>query len=304
MTSMHHAILGPGGIGGLIGACLVHAGERVTMVVRPNALADFPNHLHLESTFGTFDVPVERASSVPPADVLWITVKAAQLAEGLRSVPDAKVVGTVVPLLNGIDHIAILSDRFGAEKVIPATIAGESERVAPGRISHPSPFSRLNVAERGRDRLAGTLAKLQEIGFTCRFVADEATLIWSKLAMLAPVALSTSAAAAPIGGVVDDPQRRRELEACVQEVCAVATAEHAKVDAAATLAGILSLPPGMRSSMQKDVERGNPPELDAIAGPVLRGGTRHGIPVPVTGSLAAAVERRSQSLLASQTKAT
>jgi 2-dehydropantoate 2-reductase len=56
--------------------------------------------------------------------------------------------------------------------------------------------------------------------------------------------------------------------------------------------------------MQKDVERGNPPELDAIAGPVLRGAARHGIPVPATQALAAAVERRAQSQLDSQTKAT
>jgi len=49
----------------------------------------------------------------------------------------------------------------------------------------------------------------------------------------------------------------------------------------------------MRSSMQKDVEHGNPPELDAIAGPILRGASRHGIQVPVTKSLVEAVERRA-----------
>jgi 2-dehydropantoate 2-reductase len=306
MARMHHAILGPGGIGGLMGACLAHAGDRVTMVVRPTALADFPNQLHLESTFGTFDEAVERAASVPPADVLWITVKATQLEDALRSVPDPRAagVGVMVPLLNGVDHIALLSERFGADRVIPATIAGEAERVAPGRFSHPAPFARLNVGERGRDRLAGTLAKLQKIGFTCQFVEDEATLMWSKIAFLAPVALTTSAAAAPIGEVIADAQRRRELEACVKEVCDVATAEHANVAAAATLAGILSLPPFMRSSMQKDVARGNPPELDAIAGPILRGAVRHGIPVPVTEALAASVERRVKSDLDSHAKAT
>jgi len=303
MEGMHHAILGPGGVGGLIGACLAHAGDRVTMVVRPNALVNFPQAIHLESTFGTFDEPVERAAQVPPADVLWITVKTTELEEALKSVPDPNTTGVVVPLLNGIDHITLLSQRFGADRVIPATFAGETERVAPGRISHPSPFARLNVAERGRDRLAGTLAKLQKTGFTCSFVADEATLMWSKLVLLGPLALSSSAAGAPIGAVIADAQRRQELEACVHEACAVATAEGAQVKAQAVLATILSLPPGMRSSMQKDVERGSRPELDAIAGPVLRGAARHGIPVPATQALAAAVERRLQSNLDSRPKA-
>jgi 2-dehydropantoate 2-reductase len=51
----------------------------------------------------------------------------------------------------------------------------------------------------------------------------------------------------------------------------------------------------MRSSMQKDVEKHNTPELDAIAGPILRGAARHGIEVPVTKKLVAAVERRAAS---------
>jgi ketopantoate reductase len=51
----------------------------------------------------------------------------------------------------------------------------------------------------------------------------------------------------------------------------------------------------MRSSMQKDVKRGNAPELDAIAGPILRGGQRHRIDVPTTKTLVAAVERRAGS---------
>jgi len=175
---MHHAILGPGGVGGLLGACLAHAGERVTMVVRPEVLAAYPEHLHLESTFGIFDEPVERASLVPPADVLWIAVKATQLQEALRSVPKLAPVRAIVPLLNGVDHLAVLENLYGAEKVIPGTIAGETERIAPGLFSHPAPFLYLNISERGRPLLADSLARLDRIGFTCRFVTDEPTLMW------------------------------------------------------------------------------------------------------------------------------
>jgi 2-dehydropantoate 2-reductase len=52
----------------------------------------------------------------------------------------------------------------------------------------------------------------------------------------------------------------------------------------------------MRSSMQKDVEHHNPPELDAIAGPILRGARKHGIEVPATKQLVAAVEQRAGSI--------
>ena len=61
MPSMRHAILGVGGVGGLIGACLARSGASVTVVVRPESLAQFPESLHLESAFGNFSVPVSRA---------------------------------------------------------------------------------------------------------------------------------------------------------------------------------------------------------------------------------------------------
>jgi 2-dehydropantoate 2-reductase len=67
MAPLKHAILGAGGIGGLIGACLARSGESVTMVVRPEALAGYPDQLRLESAFGNFSVPVSpRASKFRP----------------------------------------------------------------------------------------------------------------------------------------------------------------------------------------------------------------------------------------------
>jgi ketopantoate reductase len=53
--------------------------------------------------------------------------------------------------------------------------------------------------------------------------------------------------------------------------------------------------------MQKDVERGNPPELDAIAGPILRAGSRHGIEVRATKALVNDVEGRSAGTSARRT---
>jgi 2-dehydropantoate 2-reductase len=51
----------------------------------------------------------------------------------------------------------------------------------------------------------------------------------------------------------------------------------------------------MRSSMQKDVDAGRAPELDAIAGPILRGATTHNIAVPDTEELADLVAARAGS---------
>jgi 2-dehydropantoate 2-reductase len=292
---MRHAILGPGGVGGLIGACLAKNGAPVTMVVRPEALDQYPRRLQLESAIGNFTVDVEKSAQVPPVDLLWIAVKATQLETALSSIPAANIAQAMVPLLNGTDHVALLRSRYGAERVLPATIAVETERVAPGHIVHRSPFARLNLTAQARDLLGATVEQFQQMGFICHWIDNEATLLWSKLALLAPLALTTSAAGAPKGEVAASPYWREQLESCVREACSVAKAEGAKVDPDVGLAALLGLPDAMRSSMQKDIEQGNPPELDAIAGPILRGGERHGIPVPVTRGLVTIVESKAQA---------
>jgi len=290
---MRHAILGAGGVGGLVGACLAHSGASVTFVVRREALANYPKQLHLESSFGNFTVEVALATEVPPVDVLWITVKATQFEAALAALKNPEAVRGIVPLLNGIDHIAVLRARYGTERVIPATIAGEMERVRPGYIVHRTPFARLNVLSAGQALLGSTVDQLSQIGFTCRFIDDEPTLMWSKLVFLAPFALTTTAADKTVGEVFADPQWLSLGEACVREACAVAVAEGAKVNAEAVLSGVVGFPANMRSSMQKDVEQHRTPELDAIAGPILRGSKRHGIDVPATKKLVAAVELRA-----------
>jgi 2-dehydropantoate 2-reductase len=293
---MRHAILGAGGVGGIIGACLAQSGASVTLVLRRGSLDQHPRKLRLESPFGKFEVNVAVAAEVPPVDALWITVKATQLEPALSAIKNPDALRGIVPLLNGVDHIPLLRARYGAGRVIPATIAGEFERVSPGHFVHRTPFARLNVSSAGRALLGSTIDQLQKIGLTCRFVDDEPTLMWSKLVFLAPFALSTTAADKTTGEVIADPSGRSEMEACVREACAVAVAEGATVDPAATLAAMMAMPANMRSSMQKDVDKQNPPELDAIAGPILRGARRHRIEVPATEKLVAAVEKRAGSV--------
>lgn len=297
LTSManplRHGILGAGGIGGLMGACLVRSGAPVTLIVRRDSLAQYPRRLRLESPFGNVDADVSVTAEVPPVDVLWTTVKATELELALAAITHPESVGAIVPLLNGIDHLALLRSKYGSEKVIAATIAVESERVAPGHIVHRSPFARLNVSSAGLELLGGAVEQLQQIGFECRFIDREPTLMWSKLVFLAAFALTTTAANKTTGEILADPAWRQMGLSCIREASAVAVAEGAKIDADAVIAAVVQMPGNMRSSMQKDVEQGKPPELDAIAGPILRGARRHGIQVPTTKKLVAEVVSRS-----------
>jgi len=277
-----------------MGASLARSGADVTLVVRRESVARYPRKLRLQSPFGDFEADVSVAAEVPPVDVLWITVKATQLESSLSAITDPTSVRMILPLLNGLDHVALLRSTYGQKKVVAATIAVESERVSPGQIIHRSPFARLNISSAGHALLENTIDRLQAIGFECRFVDDEPTLMWSKLVFLAAFALTSTAGDKTTDAILADPEWRQLGLACIREACSVAVAEGAKLDADAIISTVLNTLAKirMRSSMQKDVEQGKTPELDAIAGPILRGARKHQIVTPAVRKLVVAVESR------------
>jgi 2-dehydropantoate 2-reductase len=286
---VRHAILGAGGVGGLLGATLARTGADVHLLMRPETLARYDGRLSVESgLLGDFEVEVPAATGITAdVDVLWVTTKATQLEAALAVAPSDRVgTATVVPLLNGIDHVAFLRKRY--RTVVAGAIRVESERLSPWRIRHNSPFLRadLGTAE-------SIAAELRSAGINCYCHDDELSLLWEKLVLLAPIALATSALDAPLGAVREDKRYR----GCQDEAFAVARAEGAVLEEDHLRSLVGGVPHGMRSSMQKDVEAGRPPELDAIAGPIQRGGRRHGISVAHTDALVRIVEARASRSL-------
>jgi 2-dehydropantoate 2-reductase len=290
---MKHAILGAGAIGGLVGTVMSSLGEDVTVVVRPGKLPSYPANLSLERPSGSASItaPAKAVASLTEAvDVLWITTKTYQLHTALEAVRSAP--GCVVPLLNGVDHIAMLRARFGNERVVPATIAVEAERIAPGRFVQRSPFVRLNLASSGEPLLGAIIGRLGDLRFTCQFIPSEQTLLWSKLCFLAPLALVSSASGMSVGEFSADARWKQKLSSTLAETCSVAKASGAQVDALQIQNVFDNAPPGMRSSMQKDLAAGRQLELDAIGGPIVRGGERYGIDVSTTVELMAAIQAK------------
>jgi 2-dehydropantoate 2-reductase len=283
------AVVGPGGVGGLLGAVLARAGHPVVYVAKPDtAMALNSGGLSVRSAqFGEFRVPARAAPRLAgPVDVCLVAVKATSLDTALAGVPaEALGDGLVLPLLNGVEHMTTLRTRFLAAHVVAGAIRVESTRVAAGRIEHTSPFSSIEVASdtAPRERVDALAAQLRQAGLDVTVRDDEASLLWDKLAFLAPLALLTTYADAPAGVVGDE--LRADLEAVIDEVAAVAAAVGARVDPAAVLGMFDRVPAGMKSSMQRDAEANRPTELDAIGGAVLRAARRHGIDTPVTARI-------------------
>jgi len=276
-------VLGAGGVGGLIGGALARTGNPVTLVFRGTS---HPAGLKVESAkLGDFEVAVKVANKLEqPVDVLWVTTKATQLEAALPSAPAALVEGTVVPLLNGVDHVARLREIY--RSVTPGTIRVETERKEAGHIVQLLPFIGVDLAGPLAAEIA---AELNAAGIDARVQEDELTMLWSKLVMLAPLALTTTATMRTLGGVRDDPRWRERLLEVMAEAVEVGRRLGARVDPEVTRGMLLAAPDAMRSSMQKDRELGNPLEVDAIAGPIVRAGRELGVPTPQTAILLSAL---------------
>jgi 2-dehydropantoate 2-reductase len=291
------AVLGPGGVGGFLAAALARAGHDVTVVAREPTVAAIERHGITVSSvrLGEFAAhPAVATSLADPVEVLLVAPKATTLAQSLERVRARPAL--VVPLLNGLDHMALLRERFGSERVAAGAIRIESDRVAPGRIVHTSPFLRVDLASDDpglRPRVQTLAAGLEGAGIPALIGSSEAQILWSKLVRLCSLACTTTAFDAPIGEIRGDPDRRPILEGCVAEASAVANADGAEIDPANQMAELDDAHPGLGSSMRRDIAAGREPELDAIAGAVLRAGRRHGIACPTIEGLAVRIAERA-----------
>jgi 2-dehydropantoate 2-reductase len=295
---MKVAVLGPGGVGGLVGGALDRAGTSVVIVARESTAATISEQgLRVDSVMlGDFVAhPVACARLEEPVDVLVVATKAAGLAPALERI-DAQP-RLVLPLLNGLDHIATLRERFPPETVLASTIRVEADRPEPGVIVHSSPFLLVDMASRypaAQPGIAALAEALQGAGVPVRVLGSEAQVLWSKLVRLNALACTTSAYDKLLGEIRSTPELHADFVATIEEACAVGQAEGAEdVDAQTALAELELAHETLGSSMQRDIAAGRPPELDAIPGAILRAAARHDLQCPTIERLVALIAARA-----------
>jgi len=292
------AVLGPGGVGGLLAALLAREGSSVLVLAGDDTARTLERGgLRLESQrFGNFQVSVRTAARLSEeVDACLITVKATQLEAALDRVP-ASALGRalVIPFLNGLDHVDLLRSVYPSSSVAAATIRIETARSEPGLIRHTSPFAAIEIAASAdnRERVEMIASHLRGAGLDVRVRDDELAMLWDKFALLAPIALLTTDERANVGAI--RTRRRGDAVALVSEIASVARADGVAVDREAVLHLIDSVPESMESSMQRDQAAGKPLELDALGGAIIRRAARAGIAVPVTQRLVSDLETRTR----------
>lgn len=296
MTPAPLAVLGVGGVGGMIAArtgALCVGTERTVAAIRSGGLT----LTHDGLTTVTRPQAAERLEQ--PVALLVVAVKAYDLEAALDRVePEALAGALVLPLLNGLEHVDALRARFeGARykslRAPPAVAAGSIGSVSahapePGFVVQgtPSP-GRITAASRrlDRDRLAATLAPLHVPGIEVVQLDDEREVLWEKGARLAVLAAATVASGQTVGALRADPVWHRRMRTALDEGLAAAAAEGVSLAADAQWGMIEAMPPELTTSAARDAAAGRPTELDAIVGSVVRAARRHAVEVPTLDAL-------------------
>lgn len=275
------AVIGAGGIGGVLASELADAGNRVTMCLR----TPFDR---LEVAIGGESrvVPVELATDpdrVGRADVVFVTTKAqdtAGAAPWLAALGDEGTI--VVAVQNGVRHEERLRGLAVSATVLPAIIYCGAERVAPGRIVHHAGTQLILPKGEAGEKVKAVLAGSR---FEVLLPDDFLTATWTKL--LSNVAVNPlTALTLRRMEVFGEPDVLALASALLREAAEVGRAEGAALtdDVLAKLeksyAGLAERA-NAGSSMLYDRLAGQPLEHEFITGAVVEAADRHGLAVPV-----------------------
>src|SRR5580704_1784518 len=211
---MRILIVGAGAVGGYFGGRLVQAGRDVTFLVLPKQVEQIQAQgLRIVSPMhGDFTArpqTITAAQIVSPYDVIFLSVKSYSLAAAIDDFAPAVGQQTVIiPVLNGMHHIDVLTQRFGEHAVLGGVCFVSTEVDSQGRIIQLADFQSLTYGELDGKRTSRIEAVHQEFSgaaFQTAISADILRDMWQKWVFLASLGAITCLLRGTIGEIVAVP---------------------------------------------------------------------------------------------------
>ena len=296
-------IIGAGAMGCMHGVHLAAAGHDVTLIDVRAELVEGINRdgLQIDGVRGlhSASVPaVTAGAATGPADLVILlshtdgTTEAADLA--------AKLLGSsgyALTLQNGIGNVEALADALGPQRVLGGISYNSVTLNAPGRVTHTNPgLTVIGELDGGKTKRADGLCQiLTEAGFDTQISDNITGVIWNKFIQccaIHPICALTGLMAGEIVGV---PEAAALLDRTCQEALAVVRAKGVRLpddDPVGTIKKLCSTVL-VKPSMLQHVERGQPTEIDAQNGALVREGAALGVDTPTNEALTIMVKARA-----------
>jgi 2-dehydropantoate 2-reductase len=290
---MRFLILGAGGLGGYFGAILQRGGADVTFLVRPRRAAQLADRgLVVRTPTGAIE---QRVKTVLAGEVdghyncVFLACKAYDLDSAIQAIAPALGDGSaILPVLNGINHIALLSERCGAAHVlggvtvVAATLTPEGDVIRQAGTPDTMVFGELTG--QGEPRCEAIRDALVAGGIPARISDQIIAEMWTKFAGFASNALIAALTRGRTGEIAATSVGAGFVSAAFDE-CALVTTAEGFPPASAIRDLILEIHTRvgctLAPSILADLEAGRRTEGEHVLGDLLKRAELHGLEVPL-----------------------
>ncbi len=291
--NMRFLVLGAGALGGYFGGKLVQGGADVTFLVRPKRAVQLAEHgLVVKAHEGEIRVPAKTLQAGEVAagyDVVLLCCKAYDLDEAIAAVAPAIGAGSaVLPMLNGVRHVATLAERFGQQHVLGGLTAVNAALASNGDIvQSPVKIEMTAFGELGGELSERCLAIQRAFGDGgMKASASDAimTALWAKFVGFGCIASVATLCRSPAGAIAAVPAAAPFVTAIIDECTRIATAEGYPPPASIieVIRGLFSQPGSTyRPSILVDMSEGRRTEGEHTIGDLVDRAGRHGISAPI-----------------------
>jgi 2-dehydropantoate 2-reductase len=289
---MRILVVGAGAIGGYFGGRMLQAGSDVTFLVRPRRAAELASAgLVIKSPNGDVtlkDPPTVQADKLSEKfDAILLSCKAFDLDDAIKSFAPAVGPQTaIIPLLNGMLHLDVLDQKFGADRVLGGLCAIAATLNEQREVVQLAPMQSLNFGERDgtlSDRvraIADAMAPAKIGSVASQNIVQD---MWEKWVFLSTLAAATCLMRTSVGNILASPGGRDFILGMLDETSAVATsAGHTPGGPFFERSrGMLTAEGSqMTASMFRDIKAGAPVEADHVIGDLIARGDAAKVPVP------------------------
>ena len=275
MPGLRHLVVGDGAVGCFLAARLARAGVPVQLTARS---VHGVERRSIELRQAMREDLVAEVVSIPWGEVeaedavAWVAVKEAGLGGVIES-GCLDGAATVVPLLNGVDHLGRLRRGLPEAAVTAGSIWVLADRLRTGVVSVSGLFAQVDLANAANERVATTLdgaaSDLVAAGIGVDRPGSDGNVLWRKAAFYLPVALGTIVVGGPVGKVRRDAEVWEHVRNAVAEVAEIARSQKVLIDIGFATERLGMIASTMTTSVQRDIAKGNLGEFHYIlSGPV------------------------------------
>ncbi|MDH3447581.1 MAG: 2-dehydropantoate 2-reductase [Gammaproteobacteria bacterium] len=291
---MRIAVYGCGGVGGYFGGRLAQIGQDVTFIARKESLTALRSQgLKVGSIAGDFSIDKIKVTNNPAevgvVDYVLCCVKTWQVPAAARAMkPMVGEETLVVPLQNGVEAPYQLGEVLDPANVLGGLCAIVAFQAGPGHIKHSggNPLVRFGHLDNHADPRINTLSEVFNhcSGVKSSIPEDIIVAMWQKFMLITPWSGLGAVSRAPLGILLEQPETRELLTEATEEIYRLGLARGIALpddSVAKTIAMLEGIPPNSTTSMQRDLVRGRPSELDAQNGAVVRLASEVDVATPV-----------------------